>query len=168
MLNKVILTGKLGRDPHAYFSQEGKEIVTFSLATTQSWKDETGEWHSATDWHRITVFREPTIKWIKDVLKRGHKVYVEGKLTYQQWTDTFGQKRLTPHVVITGREGRVEEIRPAASSVSLASNQNLNLNVANSTSELNPEEKVVSLASEKANEEANCLEVLEEQMTPKN
>jgi single-strand DNA-binding protein len=163
MLNKVILTGNLGNDPELYLTQDGREIVTFSLATNHSWKDETGEWQSATDWHQVSVFRESTIRWVKDVLKRGHKVYVEGKLTYQHWTDKFGQKRITPYVVITDREGCIEEVRSAAHSVSLPSN----LNLANSISESNSEQEVISSDSDSENEDAS-FEFSQEQTHPKN
>jgi single-strand DNA-binding protein len=114
MLNKVILQGNIGSTPNICLTQEGKEIATFSLATSVSWKDATGEWQSATDWHRIAVFRKSTIGWLKDVLKRGDAVYIEGKLTYHNWVDKFGQKRFSPHVVITNREGRVEYLRPSS------------------------------------------------------
>jgi single-strand DNA-binding protein len=114
MLNKVILTGKVGRAPKVCLTQEGKELVTFSLATAQHWRDEEGEWQSATDWHHIAVFRGSTIRWLKDVLKSGDPLYVEGKLTYHSWIDKFGQKRLSSHVVITNRDGRVEYLRPSS------------------------------------------------------
>jgi single-strand DNA-binding protein len=112
MLNRVTLHGNIGRAPSIALTQDGREIASFSVATTQNWKDEFGEWQSATDWHQIMVFRESTIRWIKDILKRGDPVCVEGKLTYQQWTDKYGQSRRTSHVVVAGREGRVECLKP--------------------------------------------------------
>ena len=112
MLNRVTLQGNIGRVPSIALTQDGREVGRFSMATTQNWKDESGEWQSATDWHQITVFRESTIRWIKDILKRGDPVCVEGKLTYQQWTDKYGQPRRTSHVVVAGREGRVECFKP--------------------------------------------------------
>ncbi len=112
MLNRVTLHGNIGRVPSIALTQDGREIASFSVATTQNWKDESGEWQSATDWHQITVFQESTIRWIKDGLKRGDPVYVEGNLTYQQWTDKYGQSRRTSHVVVAGREGRVECLKP--------------------------------------------------------
>ena len=112
MLNRVTLQGNIGRVPSIALTQGGREVASFSMATTQNWKDESGEWQSATDWHQITVFRESTIRWIKEILKRGDPVCVEGKLTYQQWTDKYGQPRRTSHVVIAGREGRVECFKP--------------------------------------------------------
>jgi single-strand DNA-binding protein len=112
MLNRVTLHGNIGRVPSIALTQDGREIASFSMATTQNWKDESGEWQSATDWHQITVFRESTIRWIKDILKHGDPVCVEGKLAYQQWTDKYGQSRRTSHVVVAGREGRVECLKP--------------------------------------------------------
>ncbi|MBY0501712.1 MAG: single-stranded DNA-binding protein [Alphaproteobacteria bacterium] len=104
MLNKVILKGKVGRAPKIFLTQEGKEVVSFSLATKTSWKDKSGEWQTATDWHQITVFRKSTMRWIKE----GDPVRVGGKLTYQQWADKYGQPRLTSHVVVSGYGGKVE------------------------------------------------------------
>lgn len=111
MLNKVILQGNIGNTPKIYLIQEGKEVANFSLATTMVWKDKKGEWQSATDWHQITVFRESTVRWIKDLLKQGDSVYVEGKLVYQHWTDKYDQTRITAHVVVPGQGGKVEYLR---------------------------------------------------------
>ena len=111
MLNKVILKGNVGRAPKIFLTQDGKEVVSFSLATKTSWKDKSGEWQTATDWHQITVFRKSTMRWIKDFLNQGDPVRVEGKLTYQQWTDKYGQPRLTPHVVVSGYGGKVESLK---------------------------------------------------------
>ena len=120
MLNKVILMGNIGRSPHIFLTQEGKEIANFSLATTVMWKaypreDGEPEWQSATDWHQITVFRDSTVRWVKDLVKRGDTVYVEGKLVYQHWTDKYGYPRITAHVVVSGQGGKVEHLRSSRS-----------------------------------------------------
>lgn len=115
MLNKVTLMGNVGRAPHVSLTQEGKEFAKFSLATTLTWKDKEGEWQSATDWHQVAVFRESTARWVKDVLKRGDKVYVEGRLVYQLWRDRYGQSRKTTYVVISEQGGKVEQIRSSQS-----------------------------------------------------
>ncbi|MBP6951910.1 MAG: single-stranded DNA-binding protein [Alphaproteobacteria bacterium] len=122
MLNKVILMGNVGRSPHIFLTQEGREIANFSLATTVMWKAyprprEGGEseWQSATDWHQITVFRGSTVRWIKDFVKRGDTVYVEGKLVYQRWTDKYNRPRITAHVVVSGQGGKVEHLRSSLS-----------------------------------------------------
>lgn len=111
MLNKIILRGHLSRDPEIKLTQKGRKIASFFLATNFSWKDEVGEWQTHTDWHQISVFRESTITWIKDVLKKGDMVYVEGKLSYHSWTDKYNQRRFTPHVMIEDWHGRIEYLR---------------------------------------------------------
>ncbi|OJW54577.1 MAG: hypothetical protein BGO67_10550 [Alphaproteobacteria bacterium 41-28] len=116
MLNKVILQGNIGRAPWVGLTKYGRDIATFSLATNTSWKDEAGEWQTHTDWHQITVFRKTTIQWIKDILKRGDTVYVEGKLTYHYWRDKYNNNaHFTPYVVIAGSEGKIEHIRSSQS-----------------------------------------------------
>lgn len=115
MLNQVTLMGNIGRSTHISLTQEGKEFAKFSLATTFTWKDKEGEWQSATDWHQIAVFRESTVGWIKDVLKRGDKVYVEGRLVYQLWRDRYRQPRKTTYVVISELGGKIEHIRTSQS-----------------------------------------------------
>ncbi len=126
MLNKVILMGNVGRSPHIFLTQEGREVANFSLATTVSWKarprpregGEHGEpeWQSATDWHQITVFRESMVRGVKEHVKRGDTVYVEGKLVYQHWTDKYNRPRITAHVVVSGQSGKVEHLRSSKSS----------------------------------------------------
>jgi single-strand DNA-binding protein len=116
MLNKIILKGNIGRSPRFEKTQAGKDVGKFFLATTQSWKDEGGEWQKHTDWHRITVLKTSALKWMRDILKRGDQVYVEGKLSYHKWADQYGQERATPHVMVTNREGQIELIRSSGSS----------------------------------------------------
>ncbi|MDI9640438.1 single-stranded DNA-binding protein [Geitlerinema splendidum] len=157
-MNKVILTGNVSRAPKAYLTHHGKEYTTFFVETTDSWRDETGEWHSATDRHRISVFRESTVRWIKDVLKCGDPVSVEGKLTYQHWTDKFGQSRFTPHVVIARTEGKVEHfLCDSTKNRKQPSNLNSNQNLADS----NSEQEVISSDSDHENEDA-AFELLQE------
>lgn len=107
MLNRIVLMGHVGRDPEFKLTKEGKPMATFSMSTKHSWKDNSGVWHSQTDWHQITVYRESTIRWLKTLLRKGDAVYVEGKLTYTAWVDKYKQSRTTTHVDITDREGRV-------------------------------------------------------------
>jgi single-strand DNA-binding protein len=99
MINIVTLKGNLGNDPEFKITQVGKEMATFSLATSYSWKDSEGEWHTHVDWHRVTVFNEPTVKWMKGVLRKGDVVDVVGRLMYKKWVDKHGQKRMDATVV---------------------------------------------------------------------
>ncbi len=144
MLNRVILEGNIGRDPRVSLTQDGKKIVNFSLATTQHWKDKAGEWQSTTDWHNVTIFRESTVGWAKDVLKRGDSVYVEGKLSYNHWIDRDGKKRSTAHVCVAGRDGQVRQLsrsdsNPLSSNNSLSFPSTLDLS---SDSDLNVQHKI--------------------------
>lgn len=100
-LNKVILIGNLGRDPEIRTTNEGKEIANFSLATSESWKDKlTGERKEKTEWHRIVVFNEGLVRVIKDHVKKGSKLYIEGGLQTRKWVDNSGQEKYTTEVVL--------------------------------------------------------------------
>jgi single-strand DNA-binding protein len=110
-MNKIFLKGNAGHAPRISLTQDGREIATFSLATSSSWKDETGEWQTHTDWHRIIVFRKSTVGWIKDLLQKGDTLYVEGKLTYRQKKDKYNHSRLMPYIVISDSGGKIEHIR---------------------------------------------------------
>lgn len=110
-MNKIFLKGNIGHAPRISLTQDGREIATFSLATSSSWKDETGEWQTHTDWHRIIVFRKSTVGWVKDLLQKGDTLYVEGKLTYRQKKDKYNHSRLMPYIVISDSGGKIEHIR---------------------------------------------------------
>lgn len=100
-LNKVTLIGNLGKDPELRSMQDGKEIATFSLATSEVWKDKmTGERRERTEWHRIVVFSQALVNIIKNFVKKGTKVYIEGALQTRKWTDQSGLERYTTEIVL--------------------------------------------------------------------
>ncbi len=102
-VNKVILVGNLGRDPEIRTTQDGKEIANITLATSESWKDRnTGERREKTEWHRIVVFNDGLIGVIKNYLKKGSKIYVEGALQTRKWTDQAGVEKYSTEVVLQG------------------------------------------------------------------
>jgi single-strand DNA-binding protein len=129
-VNKVILVGNLGRDPEARVMQNGGKVVSFSIATSESWNDKmSGERREKTQWHRIVIFNEKLGEIAEKYLKKGAKVYVEGALESRKYTDKDGQERETTEVVLqrfrgelTMLDGRAEgsadsyRERPAASS----------------------------------------------------
>lgn len=90
-VNKVILIGNLGRDPETRYMPSGEAVCTFSLATTETWKDKaTGERKEATEWHRVVFFgRQAEIA--AQYLRKGSSVYIEGSLRTRKWTDQSGQ-----------------------------------------------------------------------------
>jgi len=101
-LNKVSLIGSVGKDPEIRSTQDGKEIASFSLATTESWKDKnTGEKKDKTEWHRIVVFGA-LAGIVKNYVKKGSKLYVEGQLKTREWTDKDGIKKYTTEIVLQG------------------------------------------------------------------
>lgn len=102
-INKVILIGNVGRDPEIRTTQDGKEIASITIATSDSWKDKTsGEKRERTEWHRISVFNEALVNIIKNYVKKGSKLYVEGTLQTRKWVDNSGVERYTTEVVLQG------------------------------------------------------------------
>ena len=102
-LNKVTLIGNLGRDPEIRTTNDGKEIANFSLATSESWKDKaTGDKKDKTEWHRIVCFNEGLVKVIKEYVKKGTKLYIEGQLQTRKWLDNANQEKYTTEVVLQG------------------------------------------------------------------
>lgn len=102
-LNKVTLIGNLGKDPEIRSMQDGKEIATFSLATSEVWKDKvSGERREKTEWHRVVIFSQPLVLIIKNYLKRGKgsKVYLEGAIHTRKWNDQSGVEKYTTEVVL--------------------------------------------------------------------
>jgi len=104
-VNKVILVGRLGKDPDVRFAADGRSIVNCTLATSETWKDkQTGERREKTEWHRV-VFFGGVAKIAGDYLKKGSQVYIEGKLTTEKWQDQSGQDRYTTKVAVDGFNG---------------------------------------------------------------
>ena len=99
-VNKVILVGNLGADPEARSLNNGGEVVNLRIATSESWKDRSGERQERTEWHRVVIFNENLGRVAKNYLRKGSKVYVEGKLQTRKWTDQSGQEKYSTEVVL--------------------------------------------------------------------
>ena len=100
-INKVILIGNLGRDPEVRRMNSGDAVVSFGLATTESWRDKaTGERKDKTEWHNVVIFNENLGKVAEQYLKKGSKVYIEGQLETRKWQDKEGKDRYTTEVVL--------------------------------------------------------------------
>jgi len=97
-VNKVILIGNLGRDPETRYMPEGGAITNISIATTDKWKDKSGEMQEKTEWHRIAFFGK-LAEIAGEYLKKGSQVYVEGRLQTRKWQDKDGQDKYTTEVV---------------------------------------------------------------------
>ncbi|MGO9388690.1 single-stranded DNA-binding protein [Rhodoblastus sp.] len=107
-VNKVILIGNLGRDPEVRRMNSGDSVVSFSLATTESWRDKaTGERKDRTEWHNIVIFNEALGKIAEQYCKKGAKVYLEGQLQTREYTDKEGHQRKTTEVVLQRFRGEL-------------------------------------------------------------
>lgn len=100
MLNKVILIGRLGRDPECRYLPNGDAVCNFSLATTESWKDQSGQKKERTEWHNITMYRK-LAEIAAQYLKKGSQVYIEGRIQSRKYTGKDGIER-TAFDIIAG------------------------------------------------------------------
>jgi single-strand DNA-binding protein len=102
-LNKVTLIGNVGKDPEVRTMQDGREMATFNLATSETWKSKTtNERQTKTEWHRIVVFSEGLVGVIKNYVTKGSKLYIEGSLQTRKWTGTDNIEKFSTEVVLQG------------------------------------------------------------------
>ena len=126
-VNKVILVGNLGHDPEVRTFQNGGKVCSFSLATSEKWKDRaSGERKEKTEWHPVAIFAEGLVLIAEQYLRKGSKVYLEGQLETRKWQDQQGNDRFSTEVVLrpfrgsmvlldgAGRQGGQPSAQPAA------------------------------------------------------
>ncbi|SHG70599.1 single-strand binding protein [Cognatiyoonia sediminum] len=105
-VNKVILIGNLGADPEVRTFQNGGKVCNLRIATSENWKDRnTGERRERTEWHSVAIFSEGLVRVAEQYLRKGSKVYIEGKLQTRKWQDQSGQDRYSTEVVLQGLNG---------------------------------------------------------------
>jgi single-strand DNA-binding protein len=100
-LNKVILIGNLGKDPEIRSTTGGNRVATFSLATSRTWNDAAGSKQEKTEWHRCVVWNSKASQLadvVEKYVKKGDRLYVEGRIEYSQWQDKDGQTRYTTEI----------------------------------------------------------------------
>ena len=125
MVNRVILIGNLGKDPEVRRLENGAVVAKFSVATSENYKDKSGEWQSQTEWHDVVCWRNLAER-AEQSLKKGTQVYVEGKLTHRTWKDQDGNNRRTTEIVsnyFRMVSGRSSEVRVGEDGIAL--NQSL-------------------------------------------
>ena len=98
-INKVMLIGNLGADPDLRFTPTGVQVASVNLATTETWNDRNGERQERTEWHRLVLWRR-LAELAGQYLKKGSKLYIEGKLKTRSWDDPKGQKHYITEVVV--------------------------------------------------------------------
>lgn len=102
-LNKVTLIGNVGKDPEIRNTNDGREIANIVLATSESWTDKnSGERREKTEWHRIACFNPGLVNVIKNYVKKGSKLYLEGQIQTRKWQDQNGQDRYSTEIVLQG------------------------------------------------------------------
>jgi single-strand DNA-binding protein len=117
-LNKVMLIGNLGQDPEIRNIPSGGRVASFSIATSENWKDKaTGEKKEKTEWHRIAVFSEPLVALCERYGKKGSKIYIEGQLETHKWQDQAGQERQTTEIVLRPHAGEIQLLDRAKGAV---------------------------------------------------
>lgn len=107
-VNKVSLLGNVGKNPEIRSSQSGARFASFSLATSESWKDkQTGERKEKVEWHNISVTNDALVSIVERFVKKGSKVYLEGQLQTRKWTDNDGNDRYNTEVVLKPFSGEI-------------------------------------------------------------
>ena len=114
-VNRVTLLGNLGRDPEVRTFANGGKVCNFTVATSEKWRDKsTGEQREATQWHNVVIFAEHSLRYAEQYLRKGSKVYVEGKLETRKWQDQSGQDRYSTEVVVRPFGGELQGLdRPS-------------------------------------------------------
>ena len=108
MINKVILIGRLGQDPEIKETERQTKLATFSIATSESWKDKNGERQTKTDWHRIVVFNDKLVKnYLEPYLKKGCLVYIEGKIRTRMF-ETNGERKYITEIILENFGGELK------------------------------------------------------------
>lgn len=107
-INKVILVGRLGKDPEVVSLNDGNKIVKFSLATSETWNDRnSGERRERTEWHNIVIFNENLGRIAEQYLRKGGQAYIEGQLQTRKWQDQSGNDRYTTEIVLQRYRGEL-------------------------------------------------------------
>ena len=107
-VNKVIIIGNLGRDPEVRTFQNGNKVCSLRIATSERWKDKTsGERKERSEYHTVAIFQEGLVRIAEQYLRKGSKVYIEGKLETRKWQDQSGQDRYSTEIVLRPYAGEL-------------------------------------------------------------
>ena len=106
-LNRAMIIGNVGNAPEIRTAADGRKVATFSLATSETWKDKSGERKERTEWHRVVIFNQGLAGIAERYVKKGTKLYVEGSLQTRKWTDNRGIERYTTEVVLGNYSGEM-------------------------------------------------------------
>ena len=107
-VNKVMIVGNLGADPEFRDLPSGQKVANLRVATSEQWTDKaSGEKRERTEWHRVSVFEQNAVQFAQNFLKKGSKVYIEGKVETRKWQDQNGEDRYTTEIVVNQIGGKL-------------------------------------------------------------
>jgi len=109
-VNKAIILGRLGRDPEVRNFQNGGKVVNLRIATSEAWKDKSGERKERTEWHAVAILNEKLGEIAEKYLRKGSEVYLEGQIETRKWTDQQGQERYSTEIVLRQFRGELSLI----------------------------------------------------------
>ncbi len=115
-LNRVQLIGNLGRDPEVRTTETGKRVVTLNVATTESWKDQSGNRVERTEWHRVVIWNDALGDIAEKYLSKGSKIYLEGQIRTRKWQDQSGQDRYSTEIHLSPYNGTLTFLSPRSES----------------------------------------------------
>lgn len=116
-VNKVILIGRCGKDPETRYMTNGEAVTNVSIATSETWKDKSGEKQEKTEWHNLTFYKR-LAEVVGEYVKKGSEIYVEGKIQTRKWQDKEGKDRYTTEIIchemkmLGGKKDASEESQP--------------------------------------------------------
>ena len=140
-INKVILVGNVGQDPQVRTMQNGQKVVSFSLATSDRWRDrQTGEQKEQTEWHRVVIFNSNLVDVAERMLQKGTKLYLEGSLRTRKWQNQQGVDVCTTEVVLNQVAGQMTILAGAKSQDGASSGSDYS--AASSASSSQPREEI--------------------------
>ena len=121
-LNKVMLIGNVGKDPEIRTAQDGSKLATFTLATSETWRDkQSGERKDRTEWHRVVIFNDKLADIAERYVKKGSRIFIEGQLQTRKWTDQSNVEKYTTEIVVSRFKGELTLLDTKAESQSRSS-----------------------------------------------
>lgn len=115
-INKAVLVGNVGQDPEVRRLTNGDPVASFSLATSDTWRDkQTGERREKTEWHRVVVFNDNLAKFVEQYVRKGSKLYVEGQILSRSYEDRGGQTKYVTEIVLQKFRGDIQSLDRAQS-----------------------------------------------------
>lgn len=107
-LNKIMLIGRVGKEPETKTLPSGGKVASFSLATSEKWKDKDGQKQERTEWHNIVIYNEGLVNVVASYVKKGSQIYVSGKSVTRKWQDKSGVDKYTTEVVLRGFDAELK------------------------------------------------------------